>query len=58
MHIRVSRNEGYAEEKLCQDAAKRPDVDCGRVESRSKEELGGAVPSGDYIVGHGSVRVA
>ena len=58
MHIRVSRDEGDTEEEFCKDAAERPDVDCGGVESCSKEKLGGPVPSGNYVVGHWSVRVA
>lgn len=57
MHIRIPREERRAEDEFGEDDAERPDVDGRGVEFRAKEKLGGTVPAGDDVGGHGTLWV-
>ena len=47
-----AREQRLSAQKLGKNAAHRPHVDCGRVLLAGEEQLGGAVPPGDHVLGH------
>eukprot|EP01139_Manchomonas_bermudensis_P018931 Amastigsp_a676228_324.p4 type:complete len:129 gc:universal Amastigsp_a676228_324:750-364(-) len=51
MHLVFASKQRLAPEQLGKDAASRPHIDQGRVDTRIVDDLWGAIPAGRHILG-------